>query len=88
MVLNCSTESPSTYDASAPAASSYTRPQAATTNTLMSRVISMGRGRPVRSGAASNQTGARGYETDFAAGRHQGELAPFGGAATRVSGGA
>src|SRR3954466_12536222 len=44
MVENCSTESPSTYEASAPAASSYTSPQAATTNTEASSATSSGRG--------------------------------------------
>ena len=44
MVENCSTESPSTYDAMAPAASSYSSPQAATTNTLASSATSTGRG--------------------------------------------
>ncbi len=43
MVENCSTESPSKYDANAPAASSYSSPQAATTKTLASRAMSMGR---------------------------------------------
>ncbi len=46
-VENCSTESPSTYDASAPAASSYSSPQAAITKTLASRATSMGRGAEV-----------------------------------------
>src|SRR3989344_615106 len=62
MVENCSTESPSTYDASAPAASSYSRPQAATTNTLMSRAISMGRGpagAPGEAGRIARQVPAR-----------------------------
>ena len=43
-VENCNTESPSRYEASAPAASSYSSPQAATTKTLASRAMSMGRG--------------------------------------------
>jgi hypothetical protein len=42
MVENCSTESPSKYDASAAAASSYSSPQAATTKTLNSIAISNG----------------------------------------------
>ena len=44
MVENCSTESPSRYDASAPAANSYTSPQADTTNTEASSATSTGRG--------------------------------------------
>ena len=48
MVENCHTESPSKYAASAPAASSYSSPHAATTKTLASRAMSMGRGGGVR----------------------------------------
>src|SRR6476619_2847580 len=85
-VENCNTESPSTYEASAPAASSYTRPQAATTNTDASSATSIGRGAPLlaitgvvmrirRPAAAARSMNRRGHD-DADAPRHRRDHQP------------